>query len=54
MNIGLNDKVILFTGRISLAKGFEQVQSLLRRLIVKEKNIRLLVVGKKVKFDSEI
>ena len=54
MDIDSNDKVILFTGRISLAKGFEQVQSLLRRLIVKEKNIRLLVVGKKLKFDSEI
>ena len=54
MDIGSNDKIILFTGRISLAKGFEQVQSLLRRLIVKEKNIRLLIVGKKLKFDSEI
>ena len=54
MDIGSNDKVILFTGRISLAKGFEQVQTLLQRLIVKEKNIRLLVVGKKLKFDSEI
>ena len=54
MNISSNDKILLFTGRISLAKGFDQVQSLLRRLIVKEKNIKLLIVGKKLKFDSEI
>ena len=54
MDIGSNDKILLFTGRISLAKGLDQVKSLLRRLIVKEKNIRLLIVGKKLKFDSEI
>jgi glycosyltransferase involved in cell wall biosynthesis len=54
MNISLNDKILLFTGRISLAKGFNQVQDLLKELILKDKNIKLLVVGKKIKIDREI
>lgn len=53
-NISLNNKILLFAGRISTAKGFDQVQSLLRRIILQEESVRLLIVGKKIKFDSEI
>jgi glycosyltransferase involved in cell wall biosynthesis len=54
LNISLDDKILLFAGRISVAKGFDQVQNLLKRILLKEKNIKLMIVGKKIKFDSEI
>ena len=47
LNISLDDKILLFAGRISVAKGFDQVQNLLKRILLKEKNIKLMIVGKK-------
>ena len=44
----------MFTGRISKAKGLEQVQILIHSLIKQDPNIILLVVGKEVKFDKTI
>jgi glycosyltransferase involved in cell wall biosynthesis len=54
IGIDSNDKILLFAGRISEAKGFLQVQILLSKLIQKDKNIKLLIVGKKIKFDNII
>ena len=49
-----NDKVLLFAGRLSEEKGFSQVQKLLKKLIKKDQNIKLLVVGKKTSIDNSI
>ena len=54
--IGLrsNDKVLFFAGRLSTSKGFNQVQDLMKILIMKDKNIKLLLVGKMINFDLVI
>ena len=54
--IGLqsSDKVLFFAGRLSTLKGFNQVQDLMRNLIIKDKNIKLLLVGKIINFDPII
>jgi glycosyltransferase involved in cell wall biosynthesis len=54
--IGLqsSDKVLFFAGRLSTLKGFNQVQDLMKNLIIKDKNIKLLLVGKIINFDSII
>jgi len=54
--IGLqsSDRVLFFAGRLSTEKGFNQVQDLMKNLIIKDKNIKLLLVGKIINFDSSI
>ena len=54
IGIGDSDKILLFAGRLSTAKGFSQAQKLIKRLIEKDSNIKLLVVGKKVDVDTGI
>ena len=54
INVSSNNKILLFTARISKAKGLEQVQILIHSLIKQDPNIILLVVGKEVKFDKTI
>jgi glycosyltransferase involved in cell wall biosynthesis len=54
IGIGDSDKILLFAGRVSTAKGFSQVQKLIKRLIKKDSNIKLLVVGKEVNVDADI
>jgi len=54
--IGLkkNDEVLFFAGRLSFSKGFNQVQDLMKKLIINDQNIKLLLVGKIINFDSVI
>jgi len=54
IGISDNDRILLFAGRLSTAKGFSQAQKLIKRLIEKDSNIKLLVVGKKVDVDTGI
>jgi glycosyltransferase involved in cell wall biosynthesis len=54
IGISANDRVILFAGRLSTAKGLNQVQQLIKKLIKKDSNIKLLVAGKEVNVDVEI
>ena len=54
IGISDSDRVLLFAGRLSIAKGFNQVQKLIRRLLKKDSNIKLLVVGKEVSVDADI
>ena len=54
IGIGDSDKILLFAGRLSAAKGFDQVQNLIRKLILKDENIKLLVVGKQLNFTDDI
>jgi glycosyltransferase involved in cell wall biosynthesis len=54
IGIGDSDKILLFAGRLSAAKGFFQVQKLIKRLIKKDSNIKLLVIGKEVNVDADI
>jgi len=54
VGIGNNDRVLLFAGRLSVAKGFDQVQKTIKVLIKKDSNIKLLVVGKEVDVDDDI
>ena len=54
IGIGISDKILLFAGRLSTAKGFSQVQKLIKRLIKIDSKIKLLVVGKEVNVDTDI
>ena len=54
ISINPKDKILLFAGRLSYAKGFDQVQNLIRKLILKDENIKLLVVGKQLNFTDDI
>ena len=54
LGIKNNDKVVLFAGRLSNLKGFSQVQKLMIRLVQKDNNIKLLIVGKRVSVDEKI
>ena len=54
MGISPKDKILLFAGRISAAKGFQQIESLLEQVISYDQNIKLFVVGKELNFNNII
>jgi len=49
-----SDRVLMFAGRLSLAKGVNQVELLLNRLISQDPDIKLLVVGQQVVFSEDV
>lgn len=54
MAIQSGDKIILFAARISKAKGIDQAIKLLRFVSKKDNNIKLLIIGKEMTFDSDL
>ncbi|MDC0599162.1 glycosyltransferase family 4 protein [Candidatus Pseudothioglobus singularis] len=54
MGISPKDKILLFAGRISVAKGFQQIESLIKRVISYDENIKLLIVGKELNLNNKI
>jgi len=54
IGIDNHDRVLLFAGRVSLAKGIGQAELLLRRLVKNNVSVKLLVVGGKVSFNSNL
>lgn len=54
LGIKPQDKILLFAGRISIAKGLHQIESLLERVISINQNIKLLIVGKELNLNKKI
>jgi len=53
-NIKDNDKILLWAGRLSDAKGGQQIVKVMRRLISENQNVKLLIVGNTYVVNNEL